>query len=346
MNCKWCNKEIESNAKFCKYCGGSLVNEQNQESVQTNLQQPEQEQIIVNQSTVNTQTNKEENKVNVWFVILSVFIPLAGLIIFLVKKDSDKKTAKASGIAALISFGVSLIISIMSIITLVNIANRQADYIKDSIQDTTEELKEDIFDDNNNFDIESDDEETNLDEVLDEDIIDNTEISNNWTNYQFIVNNKTIKLPCKFDELSSVTETKMKSAEEKSYISPNHYAIVNLYKNEKLALHIELLNNSDKDIVYTEGMVTRVWQTKYQVSTGATVVTFPGGLKVGQTITKDEIVNLFGEPSDIKNYSNDGYVIDTYSYFSDDLYTTTNNYIIKVLNGVVDELILDHRHYE
>ena len=346
MNCKWCNKEIESNAKFCKYCGGSLVNEQNQESVQTNLQQPEQEQIIVNQSTVNTQTNKEENKVNVWFVILSVFIPLAGLIIFLVKKDSDKKTAKASGIAALISFGVSLIISIMSIITLVNIANRQADYIKDSIQDTTEELKEDIFDDNNNFDIESDDEETNLDEVLDEDIIDNTEISNNWTNYQFIVNNKTIKLPCKFDELSSVTETKMKSAEEKSYISPNHYAIVNLYKNEKLALHIELLNNGTEDIVYTDGMVTRVWQNKFHISSGATVITFPGGLQAGQEITKEEIVNLLGEPSDIKNYSSDGYVLDTYSYFSDDLFTTTNNYIIKVANGVIDELILDHRNYE
>lgn len=343
MNCKWCNKEVENNAKFCQYCGGSLINTQNQENIQPNIQQPVQDQKIINQNNFNTQSNNEVEKVNVLLVILSVFIPLAGLIIFLVKKDDDKKTAKASGIAALISFGVSLIISIISVITFANIANRQLDFVENNIQEITDNLKEDIFDDSNN-NIEIDTNEPELDKDIEESV--NVEISKDWTNYGFMVNNKMFKLPCKFDELSTATETKMKSQDEKSYIGPNYYALVNLYKNEKLALHIELLNNGTEDIVYTDGMVTRVWQTKFHISSGATVITFPGGLQAGQEITKEEIVNLLGEPSDIKNYSSDGYVLDTYSYFSDDLFTTTNNYIIKVANGVIDELILDHRNNE
>lgn len=45
-----------------------------------------------------------EQKANVGLAILSFLIPIAGLIIFLVEKDKKPKTAKASGICALVSF--------------------------------------------------------------------------------------------------------------------------------------------------------------------------------------------------------------------------------------------------
>ncbi|UKI23997.1 MAG: hypothetical protein L6V88_06855 [Anaerotruncus sp.] len=45
-----------------------------------------------------------EQKANVWYVLLSFFVPIAGLIIFLVERESRPKTAKASGICALVSY--------------------------------------------------------------------------------------------------------------------------------------------------------------------------------------------------------------------------------------------------
>lgn len=45
-----------------------------------------------------------EQKANVGLAILSFLFPIAGLIIFLVEKDKKPKTAKASGICALVSF--------------------------------------------------------------------------------------------------------------------------------------------------------------------------------------------------------------------------------------------------
>lgn len=54
-----------------------------------------------------------EQKANVGLAILSFLIPIAGLIIFLVEKDKKPKTAKASGICALISFIINIILTIV-----------------------------------------------------------------------------------------------------------------------------------------------------------------------------------------------------------------------------------------
>ena len=57
-----------------------------------------------------------EQKASVGFAILSFLIPLAGLIIFLTQKNKRPKTAKVSGICALVSFILNIIISIIVII--------------------------------------------------------------------------------------------------------------------------------------------------------------------------------------------------------------------------------------
>lgn len=74
-----------------------------------------------------------EEKANVGLAILSFIIPLAGLIIFLTSRKEKPKTAKVSGICALVSFIIGIVLSI--VITTVGsflIADRVADdYISD-----------------------------------------------------------------------------------------------------------------------------------------------------------------------------------------------------------------------
>ena len=233
MNCKWCGNVVGENDKFCQHCGGNLMNTNVSENIQTS-------NFTRNQNNNFTQSTNNEEKVNVWFVILSVFIPLAGLIIFLVKKDDDKKTAKASGIAALISFGVSILLSIVSVVTLITSATNSINSVFDKAQNVIEDIETEMND--NGYDIE--DLEGAIEDFKDktEDFIDKIEdlnITNNWSNYGFSLNNQVVKLPCNYSELSNIVGFKMKSAEEKSYISPNYYTLVNLYKNDNLALYIE-----------------------------------------------------------------------------------------------------------
>lgn len=54
-----------------------------------------------------------EEKVSVGFAILSYFVPIAGLIIYLTMKDSRPKTAKVSGKCAIASVVINVVISIL-----------------------------------------------------------------------------------------------------------------------------------------------------------------------------------------------------------------------------------------
>lgn len=55
----------------------------------------------------------QEQKASVGFAILSYIIPLAGLVIYLTQKDKRPKTAKVSGICALVSFILNTLIVII-----------------------------------------------------------------------------------------------------------------------------------------------------------------------------------------------------------------------------------------
>jgi len=333
MKCKWCGGEIQNGAKFCTNCGAKVE----EQIIQQNSfveNQPVQQEVSIDNQTVQSQIGNQpqnnvvntEEKVNVGLVILAVLIPLAGLIIFLTKKDNDKKTAKACGLAALISFGVNLLLTIISIVISVITVNN-------AINDAQDNLGDYIND--------------NIEIVEPENDYDNSVVpSSNWKDYEVTINNTTLKLPCSYSDLSRLTSATMQSSYEKSYLQSGYYGLLNMYKNDKLALSIEILNDTNEDILYPDGKVTRISQSKYHVSNENAVIVFPGGLKAGQEITKDEIINLLGNPSDISNYTSDGYVQDTYKYLGDTYYTTFNYYEITVANGVINDLTLDNRNYK
>lgn len=92
MKCNWCSNNIQPNTKFCSNCG---------------------KEVVYNNQQMYSQGYPLEEKTNVGLAILSWFIPLVGLILFITKKDREPKTAKACGLCALISFILGFIVIIL-----------------------------------------------------------------------------------------------------------------------------------------------------------------------------------------------------------------------------------------
>lgn len=85
--------------------------ENNQQYYQASAQQP---QGYYNQQNYNMPPMPaQEEKASVGLAILSYFIPLVGLILYLTKKDTRPKTAKVCGKCALASFIINLVISVI-----------------------------------------------------------------------------------------------------------------------------------------------------------------------------------------------------------------------------------------
>ena len=175
-------------------------------------------------------------------------------------------------------------------------------------------------------------------------------VSKNWMDYQFSIGGKTLALPCSYKELKDISGFFMKSSDEKSYLENHSSTNVNLYikgdKEEKLSMYIDIKNDTDNDLSYLDSQVVRIDQTEYQVKTNnVKMITFPGELTVGLEKTKEDIINLLGEPSNIREYNSDNYSSITLTYNADEIYNTINYYQIIITNGEITELSLDHKKY-
>lgn len=312
MICIKCNSQVEDGVKFCPVCGANLVEDVNHANFDA-------------QSNFNSMSS---DKVNVLLVIISVFIPLVGFILFFAYKSKSPKTAKYSGIAALASFLVSFIISILlGSLLIFNFSPSPNEILNDN---------NDVVENSNDDTVVEENDSTDSNQTQSE---NKSTISNDWKQYQIDINGKIYTLPMTYLELSTATGFSMKETNASSNLENNHYALVNLYKNDKLALYIEIINKTGDVKKYTECNVSRVSQSKYQVSQGAQAIIFPGGIKVGDSITDEQVVALLGTANDVKDYGTSK----QYMYLSDTSWTTINNYKIKITNGVVEELSLDHR---
>ena len=77
MYCYQCGKEVSEDAKFCPYCGASLT------------------QTKGSYQPIQTQTVSSEDAPHMGFAVLSFFIPIVGLILYLVWKDEFPQKAKS-----------------------------------------------------------------------------------------------------------------------------------------------------------------------------------------------------------------------------------------------------------
>lgn len=81
--CKNCGKEIDDRAVICPNCG------------------VQQQEIVSTPEVVDTG--------GFLWGLLGCCIPIAGLILFLVWKDTKPKTAKAAGIGCLVAVGIAVV---------------------------------------------------------------------------------------------------------------------------------------------------------------------------------------------------------------------------------------------
>lgn len=123
MRCNVCNNEISNEAKFCPICGSM---------VQVNT---------VNNNFVSSAPIVEE-KANVGLAVLSFFIPLAGLILFLVKRKEEPKTAKACGISALVSWLIGILLVVLIFVLSYMAVDKAIDTAKDNVNDYYEKYKD------------------------------------------------------------------------------------------------------------------------------------------------------------------------------------------------------------
>ena len=94
--CSKCGKELLDEAVVCTGCGCAV----------TNAPQPAQQVYQEN-------TKPVADEVSVGLCILAFFIPLFGIIYWPIKHKETPKKAKACGITGIVSWGVSILFSIL-----------------------------------------------------------------------------------------------------------------------------------------------------------------------------------------------------------------------------------------
>ena len=87
MFCTKCGKEVNDEAVVCVHCGCAISN--------------------------NKPATKNGDAPSTAFAVLGFFIPLVGLILYLVNKDTYPQKANSAGKGALIGFIVSIVFSII-----------------------------------------------------------------------------------------------------------------------------------------------------------------------------------------------------------------------------------------
>ncbi len=94
-NCKNCGIQIDDQAQTCPSCGAV----QNEAAYASPATQP---------------ANAAVDNGSFGWAVLGFFFPLVGLILFLVWKDSKPKSAKNSGIGALVGFILNIVLVALS----------------------------------------------------------------------------------------------------------------------------------------------------------------------------------------------------------------------------------------
>lgn len=92
MYCQRCGRFVDGASSYCQNCGARVGNNYN--------------------------TNPSDDRSSVGFSILGFFVPIVGLILYLIYEGEKPKRAKSAGKGALIGFITSIIISIITTILI------------------------------------------------------------------------------------------------------------------------------------------------------------------------------------------------------------------------------------
>lgn len=122
MYCKNCGRIVDDTSSYCNNCGARIDNKSN--------------------------ANVSEDSSSFGFAILGFFIPIVGLILFLIYEGKKPKRAKSAGKGALIGFITKIVLSIILVILYVVFAASLFSNISDDMfrEETTDEILEKYVD--------------------------------------------------------------------------------------------------------------------------------------------------------------------------------------------------------
>lgn len=107
--CSRCGEKVDENAKFCQSCGCSLENHNTDNNNTDNNTNNENKNPSFN-------LNISKDSINLLLLILGVFVPIVGLVLYIVYKDSDPEKAKSAGKGAIIGVLISVGLSILTVL--------------------------------------------------------------------------------------------------------------------------------------------------------------------------------------------------------------------------------------
>lgn len=112
MFCPNCGKNISDETIYCPYCGRSVANDPH--GYNPNYNQGYNQGYAPNTPPY---APVKEDKVSVGFCILSYFVPIVGIILWIVWHKETPKKARACGITAIIAWVINFIMTfIMSFV--------------------------------------------------------------------------------------------------------------------------------------------------------------------------------------------------------------------------------------
>lgn len=107
MYCKNCGRTVDDTSSYCNNCGARIDNKPN--------------------------ADVSEDNSNLGFAILGFFIPIVGLILFLIYEEKKPKRAKSAGKGALIGFITKIVLAIILVILYVVFATSLFNNISNNI---------------------------------------------------------------------------------------------------------------------------------------------------------------------------------------------------------------------
>lgn len=140
MFCKYCGKELLDSDKFCPFCGNAVATNNSKNGQNPNQSQNQSQNQYQNYSQnsfrkfedqpnynnvpyyVNQQpAQNPDDSGSVGWGFLGFFIPICGLILFIVWNKSKPKNAKNAGIGALVSVCLYVVFFILFVFFLASI---------------------------------------------------------------------------------------------------------------------------------------------------------------------------------------------------------------------------------
>lgn len=306
--CKNCKERVQDENKFCTNCGGTeFVTETEQQTVtQSPSQNTQNSEVFVGapqQPCYNTiPTIENTDKVNPWLVVLSVFVPIVGIILFFVKKKDKPKEAKAYGITGLVMVILNILISIIMFVgsfglmgaIFSGLNNLEVEQSKGSVEYYNEETE--AYQSGSETTIGSTNSSTTENSVSK----DNTNNSTKFTDYSMCYNGKKITFPCSYDTFSSTTGYAFDDDDVKDSLNEDEY---NTYQlgggNATVVITLANTTNQTKSVKECTVIGVTIENSIFEDEPyeESSQFSFVNNLTVGQTTSFEKLEKMFGEPA-------------------------------------------------